>query len=107
MVSRTSWYNGMMTVVGNPAAAWNVARPLTASPSPPVRAKGQYSAVRWATPIRSPSGVWGRGVVPAIRRGRVVRCRPGFGVGVVAPMVASCQAVGGSSAGGSPRIAGR
>jgi len=33
----------MITVVGKPMAAWQVAKPLTASPRPPVRAKRQYS----------------------------------------------------------------
>ncbi len=93
-------------------AAWQVARPLTASPRPPVRANGQYSAVRWATPIRSAGAIWGRGAAAlAARRGWAGLRRRDFGAGVVAPMFASTgfltQAVGGSSAGCSPRIAGR
>src|SRR2546427_4749435 len=97
----------MTPFVGGPAAAWLVAKPLTASPSPPVRAKGQYSAVRWTTPIRSAGATGGRcAAFRAARRLGAVR-RWDFGAGVVAPMVVSCQAVGGSSADGSPRIAGR
>src|SRR2546425_403335 len=96
----------MTTVVGWPAAAWVVAKPLTASPSPPVRAKGQYSAVRWTTPTRSAGATGGRGTaLPAAGRRGAMR-RWDFGAGVVAPMALSCQAVGGSSADGSPPIAG-
>src|SRR2546425_13322876 len=96
----------MTTVVGWPAAAWVVAKPLTASPSPPVRAKGQYSAVRWTTPTRSAGATGGRGTaLPAAGRRGAMR-RWDFGAGVVAPMALSCQAVGGASADGPPRIAG-
>src|SRR2546426_11725089 len=96
----------MTTVVGWPAAAWVVAKPLTASPSPPVRAKGQYSAVRWTTPTRSAGATGGRGTaLPAAGRRGAMR-RWDFGAGVVAPIALSCQAVGGASADGSPRIAG-
>src|SRR5437762_8848044 len=80
----------MITVVGMPAAAWQLARPLTASPSPPVRANGQYSAVRWVTPIRSAGSIWGRGAAAAAaRRGCAGLRRRDFGAGVVAPMGAS------------------
>src|SRR3989454_2279793 len=97
----------MAPVVGWRAPAWAVAKPLTASPSPPVRAKGQYSAVRWTTPTRSAGATGGRGTaLPAAGRRGAMR-RWDFGAGVVAPMALSCQAVGGSSADGSPRIAGR
>src|SRR2546428_2257499 len=96
----------MTTVVGWPAAAWVVAKPLTASPSPPVRAKGQYSAVRWTTPTRSAGATGGRGTaLPAAGRRGAMR-RWDFGAGVVAPMALSCQAVGGSSADRSPPLAG-
>src|SRR2546428_5558025 len=97
----------MTTVVGWPAAAWVVAKPLTASPSPPVRAKGQYSAVRWTTPTRSAGATGGRGaaVTAACRRGAMRRWD--FGAGVVAPMALSCQAVGGSSPHRSPPLPGR
>src|SRR2546427_4093933 len=96
----------MTTVVGRPAAAWVVAKPLTASPSPPVRAKGQYSAVRWTTPTRSAGATGGRcaAFTAACRLGAVRRWD--FGAGVVAPMVVSCQAVGGASAARPPRSAG-
>src|SRR2546426_10742955 len=79
----------MTTVVGWPAAAWVVAKPLTASPSPPVRAKGQYSAVRWTTPTRSAGATGGRGaaVTAACRRGAMRRWD--FGAGVVAPIALS------------------
>src|SRR5881397_1592078 len=60
-VSRTWRYSGSTTVVGMPAAAWKLAKPLTASPNPPVRANGQYSAVRWTTPMRSAAGAGERG----------------------------------------------
>src|SRR2546427_4445723 len=97
----------MTTVVGWPEAAGVVPKPLTASPSPPVGPKGQYSAVRWTTPTRSAGATGGRcAAVRAARRLGAVRGWD-FGAGVVAPMVVSCQAVGGSSADGSPRIAGR
>src|SRR5439155_2805571 len=90
VVSRTIWYSGMITVVGRPTAAWHVARPLTASPSPPVRANGQYSAVRWVTPIRSAGAIWGRGAAGvAARRGWAGLRRRDFGAGVDAPMFAS------------------
>src|SRR3989442_804017 len=96
----------MTTVVGGPAAAGVVANPLTASPSPPVRAKGQYSAVRWTTPTRSAGATGGRGTaVPAAGRRGAMR-RWDFGAGVVAPMALSCQAVGGASPHGSPPPAG-
>src|SRR5882762_7387849 len=78
----------MITVVGWPAAACTVARPLTASPRPPVRAKGQYSAVRWVTPIRSLAATGATAGVPrAARRGRAAprRWEGGFDVGVVMP----------------------
>src|SRR3989442_5207362 len=82
----------MTTVVGWPAAAWVVAKPLTASPSPPVRAKGQYSAVRWTTPTRSAGATGGRGTaLPAAGR-RGAMPRRDFGAGVVAPMALSSQA---------------
>src|SRR3989441_9388654 len=79
----------MTTVVGWPAAAWWAATPLTASPSPPVRAKGQYSAVRWTTPTRSAGATGGRGaaVTAACRRGAMRRWD--FGAGVVAPIALS------------------
>src|SRR2546422_8718894 len=94
------------TVVGWPAAAWVVANPLTASPSPPVRAKGQYSAVRWTTPTRSAGATGGRGTaLPAAGRRGAMR-RWDFGAGVVAPMALSCQAVRGSAARGPPPLAG-
>src|SRR6266513_346347 len=96
VVSRTVWYNGMITVVGRPTAAWHVARPLTASPSPPVRANGQYSAVRWVTPIRSAGAIWGRGAVGvAARRGWAGLRRRDFGAGVEAPMFASPRSLSG------------
>src|SRR5256885_1231795 len=86
VVSRTIWYNGMITVVGRPTAAWHVARPLTASPSPPVRANGQYSAVRWVTPIRSAGAIWARGAVAgAPPRRRAGPPPPGFRGGGGAP----------------------
>src|SRR5436853_358216 len=67
-----------------PAAAWNVANPLTASPSPPVRANGQYSAVRWTTPSRSAAGVGAGGAATGPALGRLlVRARAGFGARVV------------------------
>src|SRR2546425_12723925 len=101
----------MITVVGKPAAARQVARPLTASPSPPVRANGQYSAVRCVTPIRSAGAICGRGVAAAaVRRGWAgggLRRRD-FGAGGGAPLWASpgslAQAAGGSAPGGPPRI---
>src|SRR6266566_3285738 len=96
VVSRTIWYSGMITVVGRPTAAWHVARPLTASPSPPVRANGQYSAVRWVTPIRSAGAIWGRGAAAvAARRGWAGLRRRDFGAGVVAPMLASTGSLSG------------
>src|SRR3989442_4597938 len=97
----------MTTVVGWPAAAWVVAKPLTASPSPPVRAKGQYSAVRWTTPTRSAGATGGRcAAFRAARRLGAVR-RWDFGAGVVAHMVVSCQDVRGSSGLRTLRIAER
>src|SRR5437763_14020297 len=85
----------MITVVGMPAAAWQLARPLTASPSPPVRANGQYSAVRWVTPIRSAGSIWGRGAAAAAaRRGCAGLRRRDFGAGVVAPMRSEERRVG-------------
>src|SRR5438309_9344068 len=67
-----------------PAAAWKVANPLTASPSPPVRANGQYSAVRWTTPMRSAAGVGAGGVATGPALGRLlVRARAGLGARVV------------------------
>src|SRR5256884_721104 len=83
-VARTWRYSGSTTVVGMPAAAWNVANPLTASPSPPVRANGQYSAVRWTTPIRSAAaaGAGAAATGPALGR-LLVRARAGFGARVV------------------------
>src|SRR6266699_2564609 len=96
VVSRTIWYSGMITVVGRPTAAWHVARPLTASPSPPVRANGQYSAVRWVTPIRSVGAIWGRGAAGvAARRGWAGLRRRDFGAGVDAPMFASTGSLSG------------
>src|SRR5207302_9336516 len=83
-VARTWRYSGSTTVVGMPAAAWNVANPLTASPSPPVRANGQYSAVRWTTPIRSAAGVGAGGAATGPALGRLlVRAGAGFGARVV------------------------
>src|SRR6267143_4026414 len=80
----------MITVVGRPMAAWQLAKPLTASPSPPVRANGQYSAVRWVTPILSSAAIWGRGAAgPGARRGWAGLRRRDFGAGVVAPICAS------------------
>src|SRR6266480_3673719 len=95
----------MITVVGWPAAACTVARPLTASPRPPVRAKGQYSAVRWVTPMRSLAATGAAAGVPrAARRGRgVLRCGC-FEVGVVMPW-ADRRAFGlGSRAGDVHRV---
>src|SRR5260370_37771301 len=102
----------MITVVGRPMAAWQVARPLTASPRPPVRANGQYSAVRWATPIRSAGAIWSRGTAAlAARRGWAGLRRRDFGAGVGAPMLSATgvlpQAVRGSSARFAPPVAGR
>src|SRR6266480_3901800 len=83
-VARTWRYSGSTTVVGIPAAAWKVAKPLTASPSPPVRANGQYSAVRWTTPMRSAAGAGAGGVATGPALGRLlVRARAGFGARVV------------------------
>src|SRR5262245_264053 len=45
----------MTMVVGVPVAACAAARPLTASPSPPVLAKGQHSAVRCTAGKRPPA----------------------------------------------------
>src|SRR3989442_9671725 len=90
------------TVVGWQGAAWVVAKPLTASPSPPVRAKGQYSAVRWTTPTRSAGATGGRGaaVTAACRRGAMRRWD--FGAGVVAPIALSMS---GCRRGGRRRLA--
>src|SRR2546426_7194379 len=67
-----------------PARAWNVATPVTASPSPPVRANGQSSAVRWTTPIRSAAGVGAGAAATGPALGRLlVRARAGFGARVV------------------------
>src|SRR2546425_5689197 len=78
-----------------PAAAWNVAKPLTASPSPPVRANGQYSAVRWTTPIRSAAGVGARGAATGPALGRVrARVPTGFGARVVVACVLSVSSRG-------------
>src|SRR5256886_8971231 len=86
----------MSLVISRPTAAWNVAKPLTPSPSPPVRANGQYSAVRWVTPIRSAGAIWGRGAVGvAARRGWAGLRRRDFGAGVEAPMFASTRSLSG------------
>src|SRR5512134_1194969 len=47
----------MRTAVWCPAACWNEARPFTASARPPVRANGEYSAVRCTTATGSPRGL--------------------------------------------------
>src|SRR3990170_6662004 len=66
-VSRTERYKGSTTVVGCPARAWYAARPLTASPKPPVRAKGQYSAARWTTGSDSGARTGVPGLAPVLR----------------------------------------
>src|SRR2546427_4787386 len=48
--------------------------------SPPVRANGQYSAVKWTTPSRSAAGVGAGGAATGPALGRLlVRARAGFG----------------------------
>src|SRR5207247_10015894 len=86
--SRTWGYSGRTTVVAMPTAAGKLANPLTASPNPPVRANGQYSAVRWTTPIRSAAGAGGRGAGTGPAFGRALAlARTGFG----ARMLVSCS----------------
>src|SRR3989475_8637959 len=52
--------------------------------SPPVRANGQYSAVKWTTPSRSAAGVGAGGAATGPALGRLlVRARAVFGARVV------------------------
>src|SRR6478672_6510676 len=96
--SRTTEYSGMNTVTVIPDAAWYFARLATASPSPPVRAKGESSAARCTTGAGEPSGrtsgavgaaeVGAIGVFTSVRRVRLrrrgVSGRDGAGAGALA-----------------------